>query len=167
MLAQLRATFGEDEPIDNPDETPRWLRGRLRAHAGGFEIEVNSEARLDALLDVLRVLELEQTRRSAIDPPMDMPPIQLGGPAFGASRQATDAWVEHWPDERVPALGGHTPRAAARRGRERPRLEALLREFEHDAWLLTHAGRPAPDVDRLRAELGMERWWEPARAVGC
>ena len=168
MLAQLRAKFGEDEPIDNPDETPRWLRGRLRAHAGGVEIEVNSEARFEALLDVLEALELEPelTRRSAIDPPMDMPPIQLGGPApFGASQQAIDAWVEHWPDERVPAVGGHTPRAATSRERERPRLEALLREFEHDAWLLTRDGRPAPDVDRLRTELGMERWWEPARAV--
>ena len=56
-------------------------------------------------------------------------------------------------DERVPALGGATPRTASRREQTRPRLEAVLREFEHDAHVLARAGRPAPDLDRLRAEL--------------
>ena len=168
MLAQLRAQFGEDEPVDNPDEPPRWLRGRLRPTAGGFAIEVNSEERLQALLGVFEALGLEPelTRRSTIEPSIDMPPIQLGRPVpFGASQQAIDAWLEHWPDERVPALGGRTPRVAASQKHQRPRLEALLREFEHDASLLARAGRPAPDIDRLRSRLGMERWWEPARAV--
>jgi len=58
-----------------------------------------------------------------------------------------------------------TPQTASRRVQSRPRLEAVLREFEHDAYVLTQAGRPAPDLDRLRAELGMDQWWEPpARA---
>jgi len=60
----------------------------------------------------------------------------------------------------VPALGGLTPRAAAKREKQRPALEALLREFEHDAHVLTERSRPAPDLGQLRAELGMERWWE-------
>jgi hypothetical protein len=64
-------------------------------------------------------------------------------------------------DERVPALGGATPRTASRREQTRPRLEAVLREFEHDAHVLARAGRPAPDLDRLRAELQMDPWWEP------
>jgi hypothetical protein len=167
-LAELRAQIGEDQPVDNPEETPRWLRGRLRSSARGFEVEVNSEERLEALVTVLEQLGLEPelSRRSAIDPPMDLPPIRLGGPApFGASRQAVDAWLEHWPDERVPALGGHTPRAAARLKRQRQRLEAVLREFEHDASLLARQGAATPDFGRLRAELGMERWWEPAGAL--
>jgi hypothetical protein len=77
-----------------------------------------------------------------------------------------DAWQSLWPDERVPALGGATPRTASGRAQNRTRLEAVLREFEHDAYVLARAGRPAPDLERLRAELGMERSWEPpARAA--
>jgi hypothetical protein len=167
-LAQLRAQFGEDEPVENPEEIPRWLRGRLRRSVRGFEADVNSEQRLQALIGLLEQLGLapKLSHRSAIDPPMDLPPIPLGGPArFGASQQAIDAWMVHWPDERVPAVGNRTPRTAARSERWRPPLEALLREFEHDASLLTRQGALAPDIDRLRAELGMERWWEPAGGV--
>jgi glyoxylase-like metal-dependent hydrolase (beta-lactamase superfamily II) len=40
---------------------------------------------------------------------------------------------------------------------DKPPLEAVLREFEHDAYVLARAGRPAPDLQRLRSELGMER----------
>jgi len=164
-LAPLRAQFGDDEPIDNSDETPRWLRGRLRSTAQGFKVEVNSDERLQALMGVLEELGLEPElgRHSAIDPPMDLPPIRVGRPTpFGSSRDAIDAWLKHWPDERLPALGGRTPRATAQLTGQRPRLEELLREFEHDAWLLEREGAPTPDIDRLRTELGMERWWEPA-----
>jgi hypothetical protein len=103
-----------------------------------------------------------------IDPAQDMPPIRLGMPMpFGASQASVDAWQEMWPEERVPALGGATPRSASRRAQSRPQLEAVLREFEHDAYVLARAGRPAPDLERLRAELTMERWWEPpAREQG-
>ncbi|MEX2448104.1 MAG: hypothetical protein WD404_05095 [Solirubrobacterales bacterium] len=164
-LAQLRSQLGpeSDEEIEEPEETPRWLRGRLAPREGGFEVDVNSEERLDALLGLLRELGLEPElgRRSTIDPAQDMPRLEAGGPIpFGASQEAIDAWLAHWPTERVPALGGLTPEAAAKREQQRPALEALLREFEHDAHVLTEQGRPAPDLGHLRAELGMERWWE-------
>jgi len=164
-LAQLRSQLDPeiDEEIEEPDETPRWLRGRLVPREGGFEVDVNSEERLDTLLGLLRDLGLEPElgRRSTIDPAQDMPRLEAGGPIpFGASQEAIDAWLAHWPTERVPALGGLTPRAAAKREQQRPTLEALLREFEHDAHVLTERGRPAPDLGQLRAELGMERWWE-------
>ena len=160
-LALLRSQTSE--PVEEPEEAPRWLRGRLRPRKDGLEVEVNSEERLTMLLELLEELGLQPdvTRRSVFDPAEDLPPIRTGGPLpFGASQEAIDAWLSHWPAERVPALGGLTPRAAARRKKKRVRLEALLREFEHDAHLLAQAGRPAPDIGRLRAELGMERWWE-------
>ena len=128
-------------------------------------VSVNSEERLQALVQLLRGLGAapEIGRRSVIDPAQDMPPIQLGMPMpFGASQDAVDAWQSLWPDERVPALGGATPRTASRRAQSRPRLEAVLREFEHDAYVLARAHRPAPDLERLRAELGMARGWEPS-----
>jgi hypothetical protein len=169
-LAQIRSLGGEAEPIEEPDEPPRWLRGRLERQPDGFEISVNSDERLEALLELLRGLgaEPELGRRTVIEPAQDMPPIRLGMPMpFGASQEAVDAWQALWPKERVPALGGVTPRAASRRVQSRSRLEAVLREFEHDAYVLARAGRPAPDMERLRAELGMHRWREPpARAPG-
>jgi hypothetical protein len=166
-LAQIRS-LGEDEPIEEPDEPQRWLRGRLAPHPEGFEVSVNSEERLQALTELLHGLgaEPELARRSVIDPAQDMPPARLGMPMpFGASQDAVDAWQSTWAGERVPALGGATPRTASRRAQSRPRLEAVLREFEHDAYVLARAGRPAPDLERLRAELGMERWWEPPAHV--
>jgi len=163
-LAQIRALADEGEPIEEPDGPHRWLRGRLEPHPDGFGVSVNSEERLQALVELLRELgaEPELGRRSVIDPAQDMPPIRLGMPLpFGASQEAVDAWQSLWPDERVPALGGATPRNAARRTQSRPRLEAVLREFEHDAYVLARAGRPAPDLERLRVELEMERWSQP------
>lgn len=163
-LAQIRSLVGEGEPIEKPDEPQRWLRGRLEPRPHGFEVSVNSEQRLQALVQLLGGLGAHPQlgRRSVIDPAQDMPPIQLGTPMpFGASQDAVDAWQSLWPDERVPALGGATPRTASRREQSRPRLEAVLREFEHDAHVLARAGRPAPDLDRLRAELRMDRWSEP------
>jgi hypothetical protein len=41
---------------------------------------------------------------------------------------AAEGWEKFWLDEKVPALLGRTPRQAAR-GRERPYLEAMLRQF--------------------------------------
>ncbi|MDE3132020.1 MAG: hypothetical protein KGL16_12790, partial [Acidobacteriota bacterium] len=163
-LAQIRTLTGEDAPIEPTDQPQRWLRGRIEPRADGFEVSVNSDERLEALLRLLGDLGArpEIGRRSVIDPAQDMPPVRLGAPMpFGASQDAVDAWQSLWPDERVPALGGATPRAASRRASSRPLLEAVLREFEHDAHPLRQADRPAPDIDQLRAELGMDAWWEP------
>lgn len=163
-LAQIRSLAGTDEPIEEPDEPQRWLRGRLESRPDGFEVSVNSDERLQALVQLLRELGAnpELRRQSVIDPSQDMPPIQLGMPMpFGASQDAVDAWQSLWPRERVPALGGATPRAASRHAKSRPGLEAVLREFEHDAHLLEETNRPAPDLDQLRAELQMDPWWEP------
>ena len=164
MLAQIRSLPGDGEPIEEPDEPQRWLRGRLKPKPDGFDISVNSDERLEALVELLLGLgaDPELSRRSVIDPAQDMPPIRLGMPMpFGASQDAVDNWQALWPDERVPALGGVTPRTASRRPQSRSRLEAVLREFEHDAYVLARAGQPAPDLDRLRAELDMDEWSEP------
>ncbi len=51
-LAHLRAQLAEADG-EEPEEAPRWLRGRLRPREGGFEIEVNSEERVAFLLEPL------------------------------------------------------------------------------------------------------------------
>jgi hypothetical protein len=63
-------------------------------------------------------------------------------------------WEKYWLDERVPALRGRTPRQAAD-GKERPLLEALLRQFEYEADLLAAEGESGVDTGWLRQELGM------------
>jgi hypothetical protein len=160
-MAAVRAETGQ--AIEQDEAGSRWLRGRLQPRSGGFQVELNSEERLAMLLEILKEagFEARVAHRSVIDPSQDLPPVTLGGPLpFPDSEEAAEAWLAHWPDERVPALGGLTPRAAARRQGQRARLEALLRELEHDADLLVRASRPAPPVERLRSELGMANWLE-------
>lgn len=62
-----------------------------------------------------------------------------------------------WPDEPLPALGNRTPREAAKLPSVRPRLISLLKEMEVMAERDRRAGRPAYDVTRMWAELGLER----------
>ena len=49
---------------------------------------------------------------------------------------------------------GRTPRQAAR-GRERPYLEAMLRQFEYEANLLAVDGKTGIDTAWLREQLDM------------
>jgi hypothetical protein len=68
-LATLGAEVGED--VEEPEKTPRWLRGRLRLVDGDFAFEINSEERLaNAAGRAGRTgSQPELTRRSATDPP--------------------------------------------------------------------------------------------------
>lgn len=161
MLAQVREQFGAEAVLEaqQSDKRPRWLRGRLRSAAAGLEVEVNSEERLKLLLELLAEhgIEAKLKRRSTIDPAQDLPAIPSGTIlGFGTCDAAVEAWLSNWAGERVPALGGLTPRAAARSAKRRTQLEAMLREFEHDVDQLRRQARPAPDIDRLRAELGID-----------
>ena len=118
-LATLRAEVGE--AVEEPEEPPRWLRGRLRLLDGCFELEVNSEERLAMLLAVLGELGLEpkMTRGSAMDPAQDMLPIPLRRPMpFGASQETIDAWLEHCPTSLSRGS------VSSRRGRGQARGEA-------------------------------------------
>ncbi len=117
------------------------------------------EARLRRLREMGH--EPSVSGRLVIDPAQDMPQLRFGSVLpFGASEEASAAWLAHWPDQKLPALAGRTPRRASRRIADQPRLEALLRELEHDADLLAQRGVRAPDVGRVRTELQMpaDQW---------
>jgi hypothetical protein len=62
-----------------------------------------------------------------------------------------------WLDEPVPALGNRTPREAASLARVRPKLVALLQEFENMAARDRLEGRPAYDFGWMWGELGLAR----------
>jgi hypothetical protein len=62
-----------------------------------------------------------------------------------------------WPDQPLPALGGRTPREAARLPSARPGLVSLLKQLEVMAARQRCGGRPAYDFGWLWGELGLER----------
>ena len=66
-----------------------------------------------------------------------------------------DGWEKYWLDQPLPALLGLTPRQAAE-GKERLRVEALLRQFEYEADLLAARGQSGIDAAWLRQELDLE-----------
>ncbi len=74
-LAQIRSLTGDGEPIEEPDEPQRWLRGRLEPKPDGFEISVNSDERLEALVELLRGVgaETELGMRRWREPPPGAP----------------------------------------------------------------------------------------------
>jgi hypothetical protein len=72
--------------------------------------------------------EPEITSEKRIDPAPDF--AWSVGQRASQPSAAAEGWEKFWLDEKVPALSGRTPRQAAR-SRERPYLEALLRQFEY------------------------------------
>ena len=63
----------------------------------------------------------------------------------------------NWLDEPVPALGNRTPRHAAKLKTVRPRLIALLKDFESSAERQRRAGDSAYDLSWMWEELGLSR----------
>jgi hypothetical protein len=147
---------------------PTTLVGRAVLEGGVLRLETNSLGRADRLRKLVaeRLGPLASFRiREHTDPV-----ARLGG---GAARRGPPApsepmppeaielvkrmQAEHyrrWLDEEIPALGGLTPRQAAKlKGAPRKRLELLLAEIEH-----AEAGQPEAqrfDVGVLRRDLGL------------
>jgi hypothetical protein len=69
------------------------------------------------------------------------------------ARDLRQRYMVDWLDQEVPALGGLTPREAARSPKSRKSLETLLREFEyHES---RHPEDERIDIGEVRAALGM------------
>jgi len=68
-----------------------------------------------------------------------------------------DQHYRAWVDTPLPALGGQTPRAAARSKTGRPRVIALLKDMESLSARERLGGRPAYDFAWMWAELGLDR----------
>jgi hypothetical protein len=147
---------GEDPDAIELGESQRWLRGRIKPLEDGLAVDVNSRERLERFLSLLRELGEQPvvSNQLLIDPAQDMPQVRAGQLlSLGGSEESQAAWLAQFPDQPLPALDGRTPRQAARRPQDAPRLEALLRELEYDADVLVSRGMPAPDIGHLRQEL--------------
>jgi hypothetical protein len=153
-MAQLRAQGHQDAVA--PAGPQRWVRGVLRTRGREVIVEVNSRQRLTRLIDILRKVGGNPvvTSEKRIDPTQDFAWAAGQRAAQGGAAAAAEGWEKFWLDEKVPALLGRTPRQAAR-GRERPYLEAMLRQFEYEADLLAVDGKTGIDTAWLREQLDM------------
>ena len=131
-----------------------------------LKIETNSKERADRMRRLVeQQLGLLATYRirEHVDPaahvstkqskpePDEAPPLEV----LEALRQIQSEHYRRWLDESIPALGGLTPREAARRtGKPRRELEMILAEIEHGEARRPETGRL--DVAELRRELGVE-----------
>lgn len=105
---------------------------------------------------VLRIDTLEDLQAAASkevrdpSPPLDVPPEVVTELMQATLTQHMTQWV----DEKIPALGDKTPRAAVRSPRGRERVEVLLRDQERAFERMPHVG--AFNLDFVRTELGLE-----------
>ena len=94
--------------------------------------------------------------RHAAAPARDEPelPLEVQAEVIQAFH---DQHYRGWVDAPLPALGGQTPRAAARSKGGRPQVVALLKELESYAAHDRREGRPAYDFGWMWAELGLDQ----------
>lgn len=147
---------------------PTTLIGHAVLHSGLLRLETNSVQRADRLRERVsgRLGPLVTFRiREHADPVAHLPEgTGSAGPAapepmppevLEVLKGMQAEHYQRWLGDELPALGGLTPREAAKRkGAPRKRLELLLAELEH-----AEAGQPEQqrfDVSVLRRELGLE-----------
>jgi hypothetical protein len=138
--------------------------GRVIVGRGSLQVESNSERRADALgrrvRDACAGL-LRNGGRKAENPaskvrtgertpkPHDMSPEEEV-----LLREAKEVHFREWIDTPIPALGGKTPRSAARAKASREKLDLMLRDLENRESRLPAGARF--DIGRLRRELGLD-----------
>ncbi len=142
--------------------------GRAWFKGGRLLVETNSVKRADTLrkgieraagahvkyrLRDQRGAEAMMREAQALPEPRAMrpePPPEIQA----AMREMLERHYASWVDTALPALGGHTPHEAAASAKLRPRLVALLKEFDH-----LEKGKPEYeryDMSRLWAALGLD-----------
>jgi hypothetical protein len=146
---------------------PTTLIGRATLEGSTLRLETNSIPRADRLRDLVQsrlggmatfrvrehadpVAGIHGKRAAPAPAPEPIPPEAL---EMVKAMQAEH--YRRWLDEEIPALGGLTPRAAAKRkGAPREALHLLLAEIENSEAREPEAQRY--DVAGLRRELGID-----------
>jgi hypothetical protein len=100
--------------------------------------------------DALQAVERAAPRK----PPR---PELISEEAKAAAEEFLTRYYRSWLDESIPALGGRTPRHAAKLKTQRPILVSLLKMIERGAAEQAAAGQPTIDVSFLWTELGLTR----------
>jgi hypothetical protein len=142
-----------------------------RAVVGGdhLRVETNSRRRADTLRARLEAslggmirhrLRQESNTEDLMKHAAQRSPTPHAAPApspeaSAVLREFRDKHMHGWIDESIPALGGLTPRDAARFPRKRPALELLLKDIERHESLLPQDQQI--DLSWIRPALGLER----------
>ena len=147
---------GELDPVTGERERYTW--GRVTVTDGPVQVSVNSERRFSRLLGVLSAFggSPAVTSQTRVDPARE---LGWGPPQWFARGSALPlpGWEKTWVATSLPALHGLTPLQVADADDEEalPRLESILRQFEHESAHAIAAGKPGIDVGWLRSELAM------------
>lgn len=154
----------ESSPVGALDTIPI---ATLRLESGELHAEAMSEQRLQQTLEIVAADfgELVELRRR------DVMSVDEALAARGTNRRDPTAHrvdaverrlvgdlaterMRRWLDEPHQLLDGRTPREAVA-GADRAEVVRLLRQIENGAERARRRGEPAPDVSRLRGELGL------------
>jgi hypothetical protein len=181
----LTAVLRSHPEISKDDEGQRyvWLRGpaeqegrtvlgSIRIEGAELVFESNSKKRnqrgkrmlAELAGPALKHLRDEFTtqremKRRAVTEPRAPEPVRDEIPPEVRNKLVTEYMEQHvakWPDMKLPALDGKTPRQAVKTAAGKLKVAALLRDFENIEGHKRRAGEPYCDVARLRAELGLK-----------
>ncbi len=120
--------------------------GRIALANSRLTVETNSARRADTLRSTIEArlkglvrfrLRKEENTAQLMEAARESRPARASRPGTAvpaetevAVRQFREQHLREWLDDSIPALGGLTPREAARSARARPKLEVLLKEME-------------------------------------
>ena len=177
--AVIRSLADRDDIVDQDDGSYVWL-----APAGAFQrsvgtiiveekrvvFETTSRKRAEKARDELpslfggavrfRAISYEDVEQAMKRAPTSTKPKEPDIPIEEQRKILGEYYENHyrkWLDEPVPALGNRTPRHAARLKTVRPKLIALLKDFESRSERQRRAGEIAYDFRWMWEELGLTR----------
>ncbi|MGH9225937.1 MAG: DUF1841 family protein [Acidimicrobiales bacterium] len=168
-LASLDKVLARDDELTwseavEVDRRP-WIRGTVAVDGAELVVTANSEARfgrlcraVESAVPGLELLAQKATpaadliaargSSSSLPLPQAVPP-EAADAVAAFLREQEDRWI----DERIPALGGLTPREAAHDPTRREQLEALLHEFDRRQ---PPPGALTLDTGHIRTALGLD-----------
>jgi len=145
VLAATRLTV-ETNSVRRADAMRAAIEGRL---AGLVRFRLRKEENTAQM--VAAAMEGAAKTRGA--PRRDGREEPIDSDTLAAVREFRERHMRAWVEESIPALGGLTPREAARSPRVRPRLESLLKEFvQHEA---AYPEAQRIELDWMWEELGL------------
>jgi hypothetical protein len=137
--------------------------GRAWISGGTLRVEVNSRERADVLRARLEAACGDRMRhrlREHTDPLSSKAAPASSEPPEPPPPEVARLILEHkqrhyadWPDHPLPALGGKTPRQAARTAKGRAAVDVLLKDMENREQ--RQAGAAAFDFSAIRRALGL------------
>jgi len=143
--------------------------GSIEIQDGQLKLECNSRNRLELGRDILEAKavgslqhladafeSMDTVKKRVADRPPTKKPSSV--PPEVEREVVLEFLEQHyakWPDQKLPALGGKTPRQAVKTAAGRQAVEQLIRDMEHGAERDRKQGRPAFDFKPVRKALGL------------